>query len=353
MLDHNKYMHRCLELARNGLGNAAPNPMVGSVIVYNHKIIGEGYHIRCGQAHAEVNAVRSVKGAGLLQESTIYVNLEPCAHFGKTPPCADLIIEKKIPRVVIACVDTFSKVAGQGIERLRNAGCEVIVGILEKEARELNRRFFTFHEKKRPYIILKWAQTADGFMDIVRTPNTPVQPNWITDETSRMLVHKWRTEEQGIAIGRNTAIKDNPRLNARDWPGHSPVRILFDTALRAPKSLAIYDGAVPTLVVNSLKGEISPEAEYILVDKGKGMPDIHHLLTALHGRDIQSVIVEGGPKILASFIHQNLWDEARIFTGNIWFRQGIKAPVFPFEPDAIEPVSSGALSFYRNTESAT
>jgi len=211
------YMHRCLDLAKNGLGYVAPNPMVGCVIVHHNTIIGEGYHQRYGEPHAEVNAIRSVKNKNLLSKSTLYVSLEPCCHHGKTPPCTDLIIAEKIPEVVIGTVDPYDEVAGQGIARLRNHGVKVDIGILRNKSIRLNKRFFVYHQKKRPYIILKWAQTADAFMDIERLPGTPAQPTWITSEKLRMLVHKWRTEEQAIIVGTITALKDNPRLNVRDW----------------------------------------------------------------------------------------------------------------------------------------
>jgi diaminohydroxyphosphoribosylaminopyrimidine deaminase/5-amino-6-(5-phosphoribosylamino)uracil reductase len=259
-----KYMKRCLELARFGLGNVAPNPMVGAVIVYNGFIIGEGYHQKYGGAHAEVNAINSVRDKSLLDKSTLYVNLEPCSHFGKTPPCADLIVERKIPKVVIGTMDTFEKVSGRGAAILEKNGIKVCRGCLEKESREINKRFFTFHEKKRPYVILKWAETADGFIDRVREPGQ-TEPSWITDEIARMLVHKWRTEEQSIMIGTHTAMMDNPRLNVRSWTGKNPVRIVLDRELKLSSVLHIFDQSQPTLVFTEKKAESGVNPEYIKV----------------------------------------------------------------------------------------
>jgi diaminohydroxyphosphoribosylaminopyrimidine deaminase / 5-amino-6-(5-phosphoribosylamino)uracil reductase len=232
-----KFMTRALELAQLGIGNVAPNPMVGCVIVHQGKIIGEGYHHEYGKAHAEVNAINSVKNHQLLPESTLYVTLEPCSHFGKTPPCADLIIREKIPNVVIGTIDPFSRVAGTGIEKLQNAGCKVEVGILKEKCQEVNRRFFTFHKKKRPYIILKWAQTEDGFIDIDRSIEHFGQPTWITNDLSRIAVHKMRSEESAILVGTNTAQKDNPSLTVRDWYGSHPLRLVIDRNLRLPSGL--------------------------------------------------------------------------------------------------------------------
>ncbi len=349
-INDNVYLRRCLEIAELGLGNAAPNPMVGSVIVHNNKIIGEGYHRKCGEAHAEVNAVNSVENGELLKKSTLYVNLEPCSHYGRTPPCSDLIIEKKIPRVVIGCIDSFAKGSSRGVERLKSAGIEVVTNVLEKESLELNRRFFTFHSKKRPYIILKWAQTLDGFIDAKRTKDTPIQPLWITNKIARTLVHKWRTEEQSILVGTNTAEKDNPKLNVRDWAGSNPTRLLIDRNLRLNNSLSLFDGSIPTVIFTDKHKASKKNTEYLTIDfddkNDKG--GLKQILTNLHDRNLISVIVEGGSSILRSFIEQNLWDEARIFTGNKYFGEGTKAPEFPFNPSKEENFDGSFLKYYRN-----
>ena len=321
---HETYMNRCLELARRGLGSAAPNPMVGSVIVHNGKIIGEGYHQKCGEAHAEVNAINSVKNPKLLRESTLYVNLEPCAHYGRTPPCSKLIVEKEIPRVVIGCIDTFAKVAGKGIEMLKAGGCEVTTGVLEKESRDLNKRFFTFHEKKRPYVILKWAQTQDGFIDKLREKDSNEKAVWITNQLAKMLVHKWRTEESAIIIGTNTAELDNPQLNVREWTGRNPLRIVIDKDLRLSSKLHIFDNSIQTIVFTEKLIKDKSKTEYIQIDFEKDI--IKQIFTELFNREIQSVIIEGGEILLNSIIKSGLWDEARVFTGKITFGKGIKAP---------------------------
>ena len=323
------YMQRCLDLAKLALGTAAPNPMVGSVIVCDGQIIGEGYHQKCGEAHAEVNAINSVKNPDLLEKSTLYVNLEPCAHHGRTPPCSDLIVRKKIPRVVIGCVDSFAKVSGKGIEKLKKGGCDVTVGVLEKESLELNRRFFTFHEQKRPYIILKWAETKDGFIDKKRRSDETVEQNWITNQLSKQLVHKWRTEETAFMIGRKTAKKDNPQLTVREWTGRNPIRIVLDRKLRLLPDLRIFDTNANTLIFNSIKNEQKQNLNYIKVDFNDDV--LNSVLTKLYELEIQSLVVEGGEKLLTSFIKADLWDEARVFVGNKYFKEGVKAPDFQFE----------------------
>jgi diaminohydroxyphosphoribosylaminopyrimidine deaminase/5-amino-6-(5-phosphoribosylamino)uracil reductase len=321
--DHQKYMQRCIELAQKGLGNVAPNPMVGAVIVHNNKIIGEGYHQKYGEAHAEVNAIRSVKDTSLLAESTIYVSLEPCAHFGKTPPCSDLIIEKNIPHIVVGCIDPFSEVAGKGIEKLRNAGRNVEVGILEKECVELNKRFFTFHQQQRPYIILKWAQTKDGFIDKVRKDNLP-QVNWITQPQTQQVTHLWRSQESAILVGKNTVINDNPSLTCRAIEGKNPIRIIIDKVLSLDSSVySVFDNQAPTLILNTLKNEKIGNLEYVKLD-------FNHFFKAfnaeLYNRGIQSVIIEGGAQTLQGFIDALNWDEARVWKSNQLFEVGIKAP---------------------------
>ncbi|MDP4207264.1 MAG: bifunctional diaminohydroxyphosphoribosylaminopyrimidine deaminase/5-amino-6-(5-phosphoribosylamino)uracil reductase RibD [Bacteroidota bacterium] len=346
--NHEQYIRRCLELAKLGLGETAPNPMVGSVIVHNNRIIGEGYHHRCGEPHAEVNAINSVTDKSLLAESTLYVNLEPCSHFGKTPPCADLIIENRIPRVVIANVDPHRLVKGKGVEKLKNAGVEVITDVLKSEGEELNKRFFTYHRKSRPYIILKWAQTDDRFIDIERQPLSPQAPTWITNEEARILVHKWRTEEQAIMVGTNTAFLDNPQLNVRNWPGNSPLRVIIDRHLRLPRNLNIFDGSTPTLVFThkDTEEEEAPNTEFVTIPFDEYLPE--HIMGELFRHQVQSVIIEGGAKLLSSFIAANLWDEARVFTGNQYFGSGVAAPVMEKAPVASESWTEYKLDIFRN-----
>lgn len=317
-------MKRCLELAQNGLGNTSPNPMVGAVIVCDDKIIGEGYHQKCGEAHAEVNAINSVKDKDLFKKSTIYVSLEPCSHHGKTPPCADRIITEGIPNVVISCADCFSEVAGRGIEKLKKAGCNLILEVLENESKELNRRFFTFHEKKRPYIILKWAATIDGFIDIKRDENSSIQSNWITNDNCKSLVHKWRAEEQAILIGTNTAENDNPSLNIRNWTGKNPLRVVLDRNLRLSEKLNLFNQKQETLVLTEKDKENKTNIFYEKIDFEKDITS--QLMEKLYERNIQSLIVEGGKQLLETFINENLWDEARVFSGDKFFFEGTKAP---------------------------
>ncbi len=305
---HETYMRRCLELARLGAGNVAPNPMVGAVIVHNGKIIGEGYHQKYGFAHAEVNAVNSVKNKELLPESEIYVSLEPCAHYGKTPPCADLLIKSGFKKVYVGCRDSFEKVDGKGIQKLKNAGIEVVTGILEKECIDLNRRFFTWCTQKRPYVILKWAQTADGFIDIERNGSTPTGSVRISNPTTQYLSHKWRTEEAAIMVGANTVRNDNPSLNVRFWKGRNPVRIVTDSRNPLSTNLKIFDTTSPTITLDQTQ---SASAQAIL--------------DTLYNSGLQSVIIEGGAHLHQTFINANLWDEARIFTSPTRFGKGLKA----------------------------
>lgn len=344
MTSEDKYMHKCLELAKKGIRSVAPNPMVGCVIVHQNNIIGQGYHEHFGEVHAEVNALNNVSDKSLLKASTLYVNLEPCAHYGKTPPCADLIIENNISKVVIGCIDTFSEVSGKGIEKLKNAGIDVTVGVLEKEAKELNKRFFTFHKKKRPYIILKWAETKDGFIDIDRKENQNTD-NWITTPESKILAHKWRSEEQAIMIGTNTAENDNPQLTVREVEGNNPIRLVLDLSLRLSKDLNVFDNSVPTLVFNTEKNEEQENIEYIKVDKSNLL---NQILDSLYQREISSVIIEGGTQLLNSFIQANLWDEARVFIGNKEFEKGVKAPEFNFTPYQTLHFGTDILSVYKN-----
>jgi diaminohydroxyphosphoribosylaminopyrimidine deaminase / 5-amino-6-(5-phosphoribosylamino)uracil reductase len=344
--ENRSLMRRCLELAQNGLGLVAPNPLVGSVIVNQGEIIGEGYHRRYGGPHAEVYAIQSVKDKDLLRVSTLFVNLEPCAHSGKTPPCSDLIIEKKIPRVVIGTTDPNSLVAGKGIEKLKKAGVEVITDILSEECYELNRRFFTFHQKKRPYIILKWAQSGDGFLDVLRAPGTPIGVNWISSEVSRTLVHRWRSEEQGIMVGTNTVIMDNPKLMLSHWEGKNPVRVILDRNLRIPTDRHIWNGKVPTLVYNSHRSDTTGKTELVKLDFST--ENLGNLLSDLYRREISSIIVEGGKALLGYFIRENLWDEARVFIGEKLFHKGIEAPDIQCKPDHITTLLSDTLYIYLN-----
>lgn len=309
---HQKYIQRSIELAKNGLPQAMPNPSVGAVIVYENEIIGEGFTSAYGGAHAEVNAIRSVKDKSLLGKSTLYVSLEPCSHHGKTPPCCDLILDYKIPNVIIGTVDSNEKVAGNGIKKLKEAGVNVTVGILEKECRASNIRFFTFHEKKRPYIILKWAESQDGFI-APKTKNEQ-KPVWITNEFSRQLVHKWRSEEQAILVGTQTVIDDNPKLNVRDWTGMNPTRIVLDQKNRISKESYIFDNQAKTIVLSSAEIDFSENIA-------------NQITNFLFKNNIQSVIIEGGRQTLQTFIDANLWDEARIFKGQVFFKNGTKAPI--------------------------
>jgi diaminohydroxyphosphoribosylaminopyrimidine deaminase/5-amino-6-(5-phosphoribosylamino)uracil reductase len=312
---HEKYMHRCLQLAKNGLGRTAPNPMVGAVLVHEDRIIGEGFHTGFGEPHAEVMAIRGCKQQELLPYSTLYINLEPCSHHGKTPPCTDLILEKKIPRVVISNTDPNPLVAGKGIEKLKQAGTEIISGICEEEGEALNRRFFTFHRKKRPYLILKWAQTADGFLD-----GTGAAPLKISSPATDQLVHFWRTQEQGIWVGYRTALKDNPRLTARLFPGKNPLRIVTDPENALPARLHLFSDGNPTVVFNAKQSGKEKSREYI---QAASLPD---MLRVLFEKQVQSVLVEGGAATLAQFIQAGLWDEARVIVGSISAGEGLRAP---------------------------
>ena len=312
-------MQRCLELAQRGIGLVSPNPMVGCVIVYEGEIIGEGFHQEYGEGHAEVNAINSINDKSLLNKSTLYVNLEPCAHFGKTPPCSNLIIENKIPKVVIGCVDSFSEVFGKGIEKMINEGIEVIVGILEKESRELNKRFFTFHEKNRPYVILKWAESKDGFI----APNNQNKPFWMTSSESKKLVHQWRREEDAILVGRITAQKDNPFLTVREVQGENPIRIVIDKNLKLSSGLNLFDSNAKTLIFNTIKNDETNSNIFI---KTSFTNLVLNILEELHKQNIQPIIIEGGATTLQSFIETKLWDEARIFTTNKELNDGVKSP---------------------------
>jgi diaminohydroxyphosphoribosylaminopyrimidine deaminase/5-amino-6-(5-phosphoribosylamino)uracil reductase len=320
----NKFMKRCLELAVRAEGMTYPNPLVGSVIVHEGLIIGEGYHLQAGKAHAEVNAINSVKDKSLLSKSTLYVSLEPCSHTGKTPPCTEFIISNHIPKVVVGTIDTSKKVSGSGISGLKTSGCEVIVGVLEEECRRINRRFFTFHEKKRPYITLKWAQSEDGFIDIKRKADHPSGPNWITGKPEQVLVHKWRAEEEAILVGAGTIRTDKPALNVRHWKGNNPVRIILTRSGDLKKYLAENetDGTI-IAYTGKLKEDIG-RAKGIKLKRN--IPSSIQVIEYLNNLGIQSLFIEGGAEVISHFIENNLWDEARVFTGNALFNDGIKSP---------------------------
>lgn len=332
------YMQRALELAELGRGSVSPNPMVGCVLVKDDFIIGEGYHRKYGEAHAEVNAVNEVQDPKLIQGATAYVTLEPCAHFGKTPPCANLLVEMKVGKVVIAAVDSNPLVGGKGIEILKEAGIEVVTGVLEKEARWQNRRFFTQIEKKRPYVILKWAQTADGFV-----ARKDYSSKWISNFSSRQLVHKWRAEEDAIMVGKNTAKYDNPALNVRDWIGKNPLRIVIDSRLELSKDLKLFDQAVPTVCYNTQKSERHGNLEFVKLKSGFSVMDI---LEDLHQKKIQSLIVEGGSFLLNKFLESELWDEARVFTSQNKFEEGIEAPMIQKPASELIPVLEDRLAIH-------
>lgn len=330
---HEKYINRCIEIAKNGLGTTRPNPMVGSVIVYNDRIIGEGYTSKYGGNHAEVNAILSVKDKSLLKQATLYVTLEPCSHYGKTPPCSDFIIANQIPYVVIGCIDDNKKVAGKGVEKLMNAGCHVMVGVLEDSCKYHHKRFFTFHNKKRPFIILKWAETQDGFIAPAKKEKT--EPVWITNEFSRQLVHKWRTEEQAILVGTNTVLQDNPSLTVRNWTGENPFRIVIDKDNTLEKTFSVFNEKANTLSISKNEIDFSNKIASQICD-------------LLFKNNISSVIIEGGNKTLQAFINENLWDEARVFTGNTSFRKGVKAPTFSGKLLSEKTIKDDLLKIYLN-----
>lgn len=335
------FMQKCIGLTSKAMGFVSPNPMVGCLIVYEDKIIGEGNHEKYGKAHAEVNAIASVKDKALLKKSTLYVNLEPCAHFGKTPPCTNLIIESEIPKVVIGCIDSYSEVSGKGIEEMQNSGIEVIVGVLEKESRELNKRFFTFHEKKRSYIILKWAESIDGFI----APKNQTVPFWITSNESKKLVHQWRSEEDAILVGRITAEKDNPSLTVREAEGNNPIRIVIDKDLKLSTDLNLFNTEANTLIFNSIKSDEKDTNKFIKIDFNNL---IESILQELYKQNIQSVIIEGGSKTLQSFIDTNMWDEARIFTTNKILSKGVKSPTIEAEIISEDKIGEDELEILCN-----
>lgn len=326
MVVEEKYMARCIELARGGEGNTAPNPMVGAVIVHKGKIIGEGFHRKCGEAHAEVNAVASVRDEALLRDSTIYVSLEPCSHYGKTPPCAELIIRKGIPRVVVGTLDPFPEVSGRGVRMLREAGIEVVTGVLEEEARALNPAFMTFQIRKRPYVYLKWAQSADGFMDI-RREDASVPSVLLSSAETLRRVHRLRSEVAAIMVGTRTALLDNPSLTVRHWAGRSPVRVVLDRTLKLPVGSHLLDGAVRTLVFTAVEVESRLNVEYVQIDFGQEV--LSQVLQYLYEQNLNSLMVEGGAELLESFFDAGLWDEAWVETAPVVLGAGVKAPAVP------------------------
>lgn len=346
---HRKYILRCIEIAKNGLGTTAPNPMVGAVLVHNDYIIGEGFTSPYGGPHAEVNAIQSVTNKELLKKATLYVTLEPCSHHGKTPPCVNLIIKSKISKVVIGTLDPHEKVAGQGIQKLRDAGCEVTVGVLEKECQEHHKRFLCFHQKKRPYIILKWGETFDGFiapLDEIRIKNP--EPYWITNTYSRQLVHQWRAQEQAILVGTNTVLKDNPKLDVRHWTGKNPLRIVLDKDLKIDTSYHVLDGSCTTLLLTEIidTSHYKNDIDYEGIDFSKDVA--LQICNLLFKKNITSIIIEGGSKTLQTFINANLWDEARVFTGNNSFNEGLKAPKINGNLIASKKIEQDTLNTYMN-----
>jgi diaminohydroxyphosphoribosylaminopyrimidine deaminase/5-amino-6-(5-phosphoribosylamino)uracil reductase len=344
MTSDEKYMLRALQLAKLGGAATKSNPMVGAVIVLNNEIIGEGYHQKYGEAHAEVNAVNSVEDKSLLKEATIYVTLEPCSHFGKTPPCADLLVRHAFKRVVIAQIDPFSEVSGRGIEKLKNAGIQVECGILQKEAEELNKRFITFHTEKRPYITLKWAQTADGFIDQDRSQKQETGINWISQPETQVVTHQLRSTEQAILVGWRTIRNDNPSLTTRAFKGPNPIRIVIDPSLQAPKDALVFTDGLKTLVFNLLEEKEINEVKYLKLND----LDPGSILTALYQNNINSVLIEGGANTINRFIESGLWDEALVITGKMEFKTGLKAPVLPKIPVNNLPFGKDVLNYFRN-----
>lgn len=338
-------MARCIELAKGGRGYTSPNPMVGAVVVREGRIIGEGFHRKCGEAHAEVNAIASVRDEALLRDATLYVSLEPCSHYGKTPPCAELIIRKGIPRVVVGCLDPFPAVAGRGVRMLREAGVEVVTGVMEAEARRLNKAFMTLQLKGRPYIILKWARSADGFIDRSRT-DASVPPVVLSTAATSREVHRLRSEVAAIMVGTRTALLDNPSLNVRHWYGRSPVRVVLDRRLEIPASYHLLDGSTPTLVFTEREAPERDGVEYIRIDFGSSVPG--QVLRELAARKIDSLLVEGGARLLRSFLDEGLWDEARVETSPVLLGEGVEAPVL--DRRAVSLLEGSSIRCFRHPE---
>ncbi len=336
------FMLRAMELARNGCGNVSPNPMVGCVVVHDGKVVGEGWHQKIGEAHAEVNAINSVKDKSVLKHATVYVNLEPCAHYGKTPPCADMLVECGIRKVVISNEDPNPKVSGRGIQRLKAAGIDVTTNVRSAEGYQLNKRFFTSLTNKRPFVILKWAQTADGYI-----ARKNFDSKWISNEYSRQLVHRWRAEEDADLVGYNTAAYDNPVLNVRDWKGSSPIRLVVDKHLKLDPGLNLFDKSNLTICYNLLKQEEQSNLSFVKISDTSSA---HEILADLQGRNIQSVIIEGGAQTINAFVKANLWDEARVFTSKMKFVEGIKAPDFIGTLITSESIAEDRLDFFQNSQ---
>jgi diaminohydroxyphosphoribosylaminopyrimidine deaminase/5-amino-6-(5-phosphoribosylamino)uracil reductase len=338
------YMQRCIDLARLGGVSVAPNPLVGAVIVLNDKIIGEGYHQLYGEAHAEVNAIAAVRDQSLLSQATIYVSLEPCAHHGKTPPCADLLVKHQFKRVVIGCRDSYHEVSGKGIERLKKAGIQVTVGVLEQACIELNKRFFTFHSKKRPYVILKWAQSKDGYID-QKLPDSERSVQWISSPETQALVHHWRSEEQAILVGRKTIENDNPSLTVREVTGQNPIRVIIDSQLKTSKDSTIFKDENETLIINRIKSGKEKNVSYLQVNE----VNTQSILEVLWQQNITSVFIEGGSKTIQHFILDQLWDEARVIVGNQVFVSGTKAPSISKTPKHVLSFSTDSIYIYKKS----
>lgn len=342
------YMKRCLSLAALGAGSASPNPMVGCVIVRDGQIIGEGWHRQYGGPHAEVNAIADAEANGhgdLLKESTLYVSLEPCSHWGKTPPCADLIIEKRIPQVVVGCIDSYCEVSGRGVAKMREAGIDVTVGMLEDECLHFNRRFFTAQTLGRPYIILKWAQTSDGYLDAGR-PTAAIPPAWMTGEAARILVHRWRTEEDAILVGTRTAELDNPSLTVRAWQGRNPLRVVLDRHLTLSPTLNLFTADAKTVLFTAAAKKVEAEAKFaenpnVAIESFENLSGLLGTLRQPPYR-VQSLIVEGGAQVLNAFIRTGLWDEARVFTSPLSVRELYPAALIPDPQGVPAPVLLGS-----------
>lgn len=344
MNNHETYMQRCIQLAKLGAGNVAPNPMVGAVLVYEDEIIGEGYHMQYGKAHAEVNCINSVpeNRKHQIPNATLYVSLEPCAHFGKTPPCSNLIIEQQIKKVVMGCTDSFAAVAGKGIEQLKAAGVEVVLDVLKDACLQLNKRFFTFHNQHRPYIILKFAQTADGFIGSLSDKRL-----LISNAFTNKLVHQWRSEEAAILVGTNTALKDNPSLTNRLWTDKSPIRLVIDKQLKLPSTLYLFNQQVKTVVFNELKNDVNSHVEFVQLQTGISV--LQQIQQYCYNNQLQSILVEGGAQLLQSFINENLWDEARIITNeNLFVQNGVAAPKLSGTLQHSTHIFGDRIDFYTN-----
>ena len=348
METHREYMQRTLQLAENGKLRVFPNPMVGCVVVRNDKIIGEGFHTEYGKAHAEAEAIQAIKDKNTLKESSLYVNLEPCCHHGKTPPCVDLLITHAIPKVFIAAMDPNPKVSGQSIAKLKQAGCSVEVGLLEDEAKALNKRFYCFHEKKRPYITLKWAQTLDGFMDYNERNEKNRVNYWITNDFLKLKDHTWRTEEMAIFVGANTVMHDNPQLNVRYAAGKNPVRITLITKEMDFTKYHFGDDSQPSIVFNFEQEKQNGNTSFYKLSDRENWE--REFLEKLYSLQIQSILIEGGQRTLQRFIDLNLWDEARILIGNKHFGKGLKAPFLSKNPSHIEEVEKDKIVWIKNQE---